>query len=279
MFLPIFIFIKILKFIFKKSFFLSYPYNSSLSIEAKNTFKNLVKMKKIKGFFTRKILGYDLFVSQIIPSDEFSETKGSIGLGIDKNKKQSEIMAFGEYIERFESHITGYKKTKMLYKKYSINKKKFINPKKFDRYSLFNKDDEILWQKGEDFINKKNIFLPASLCFAIFEEDDRESMPYIMPINSNGCAAYTNKEEAIKRAICELVERDIFLCYWHSKTSPKIIDPKTFPKNKEFQVLLISDILFKYVKEEGSSLIMVTHDPKLANKAKRKIKIKDGKIK
>ena len=42
---------------------------------------------------------------------------------------------------------------------------------------------------------------------------------------------------------------------------------------------MISDILFKYVKEEGSSLIMVTHDQKLANKAKRKIKIKDGKIK
>ncbi len=34
--------------------------------------------------------------------------------------------------------------------------------------------------------------------------------------------------------------------------------------------IMISDILFKYVKEEGSSLIMVTHDPKLANKAKRK---------
>ena len=43
--------------------------------------------------------------------------------------------------------------------------------------------------------------------------------------------------------------------------------------------IMISDILFKYVKEEGSSLIIVTHDPKLANKAKRKIKIKDGKIK
>ena len=42
--------------------------------------------------------------------------------------------------------------------------------------------------------------------------------------------------------------------------------------------VMISDILFNYVKEEGSSLIMVTHDPKLANKAKRKIKIKDGKI-
>ena len=43
--------------------------------------------------------------------------------------------------------------------------------------------------------------------------------------------------------------------------------------------IMIRNILFKYVKEEGSSLIMVTHDPKLADKAKRKIKIKDGKIK
>ena len=43
--------------------------------------------------------------------------------------------------------------------------------------------------------------------------------------------------------------------------------------------IMISKILFQYVKEEGSSLIMVTHDTKLANKAKRKVRIKDGKIK
>ena len=42
---------------------------------------------------------------------------------------------------------------------------------------------------------------------------------------------------------------------------------------------MISKILFRYVKEESSSLIMVTHDLKLANRASRKIKIKDGKIK
>ena len=42
--------------------------------------------------------------------------------------------------------------------------------------------------------------------------------------------------------------------------------------------LMISKILFKYVAEEGSSLIMVTHDHKLANKSKRKIEIIDGKI-
>jgi putative ABC transport system ATP-binding protein len=41
---------------------------------------------------------------------------------------------------------------------------------------------------------------------------------------------------------------------------------------------MITDILFNFAKEEGSSLIIVTHDLKLANQAKRKIKIKDGKI-
>ena len=42
--------------------------------------------------------------------------------------------------------------------------------------------------------------------------------------------------------------------------------------------LMISKILFNYAREEGSSLIIVTHDTKLANKTDRKIKIKDGKI-
>ena len=41
---------------------------------------------------------------------------------------------------------------------------------------------------------------------------------------------------------------------------------------------MIADILFNFAKEEGSSLIIVTHDSRLANRAKRKIKIKDGKI-
>ncbi len=41
---------------------------------------------------------------------------------------------------------------------------------------------------------------------------------------------------------------------------------------------LISKILFDYVNEEQASLIVATHDDKLASLAKRKIKIKDGRI-
>ena len=41
---------------------------------------------------------------------------------------------------------------------------------------------------------------------------------------------------------------------------------------------LISKILFDYVNEEKASLIVATHDDKLASQAKRKIKIKDGRI-
>ena len=41
---------------------------------------------------------------------------------------------------------------------------------------------------------------------------------------------------------------------------------------------LISKILFDYVNEEKASLIVATHDDKLASQTKRKIKIKDGRI-
>ena len=41
---------------------------------------------------------------------------------------------------------------------------------------------------------------------------------------------------------------------------------------------LISKILFDYVNDEKASLIVATHDDKLASQAKRKIKIKDGRI-
>ena len=41
---------------------------------------------------------------------------------------------------------------------------------------------------------------------------------------------------------------------------------------------LITKILFDYVNEEQASLIVATHDDKLASQAKRKIKIKDGNI-
>ena len=41
----------------------------------------------------------------------------------------------------------------------------------------------------------------------------------------------------------------------------------------------ILDLLQLLNEEHGKTIVMVTHDPKLAKKAKRKIKIKDGKIK
>ena len=41
---------------------------------------------------------------------------------------------------------------------------------------------------------------------------------------------------------------------------------------------LISSILFESVKDSGSSLILVTHDTKIANKAHKKIEINMGKL-
>ena len=41
---------------------------------------------------------------------------------------------------------------------------------------------------------------------------------------------------------------------------------------------MISDMLINYVREENSSLVLVTHDDNLASRAQRKIKITDGKV-
>ena len=41
---------------------------------------------------------------------------------------------------------------------------------------------------------------------------------------------------------------------------------------------MVSDMLFEYVNQETASLILVTHDQKLANKTKKIIHINDGQI-
>jgi len=43
-------------------------------------------------------------------------------------------------------------------------------------------------------------------------------------------------------------------------------------------IIIIEFFLFDIVKDSGSSLILVTHDTKIANKAHKKIEINDGKI-
>ena len=87
------------------------------------------------------------------------------------------------------------------------------------------------------------------------------------------------KGDLVIEAVIEKLEIKASLFNTLLDQNPDIIlaDEPTGNLDSENSVM-ISNILFKYVKEEGSSLIMVTHDPKLANKAKRKIKIKDGKI-
>ena len=105
---------------------------------------------------------------------------------------------------------------------------------------------------------------PNALKFAedILSEVNLEHRLHHYPAQMSGGE---QQRTALARAVC--IQPDILLA-----------DEPTGNLDTE-NSLMISDILFKYVKEEGSSLIMVTHDPKLADKSKRKINIKDGKIK
>ena len=158
---------------------------------------------------------------------------------------------------------------------------------------LFKNKDTKFFSEGEkDQVRRKNVSI-------IFQDnnlltDFTALENVVMPLIIKGEKTKNSKKKAIKL----LKEVKIFNRLHHfpnelsggeqqrvaiaraliSETDLILADEPTGNLDTENSIM-ISDILFKYVKEEGSSLIMVTHDPKLANKAKRKIKIKDGKIK
>ena len=147
--------------------------------------------------------------------------------------------------------------------------------------------------------SKKNDLIRAKKIGIIYQQDNLlPDFNALENIYLAGLAAGTNRDLAISKA--KLLLKKVGLSnrshHYPSELSggekqrisiaraiindPQIVlaDEPTGSLDTENSTV-IANILFKYVKEEGSSLIMVTHDLKLADKAKRKIKIKDGKIK
>ena len=157
---------------------------------------------------------------------------------------------------------------------------------------LNNKDTKNFSEAEKDFVRRKNISI-------IFQDNNLLSdftalENVLMPLIIKG----EKRNLSIKKAEKYLKNVKIFNRANHfpnelsggeqqrvaiaraliSETDLILADEPTGNLDTE-NTIMIANLLFKYVSEEDSSLIMVTHDPKLADKAKRKIKIKDGKIK
>lgn len=95
----------------------------------------------------------------------------------------------------------------------------------------FNKLLPLNWCYGEKIINNEKILVPIDLVYYGFKEKNVISYG-----DSSGVAAYTNYDEAEKRAILELVERDAIMRNWYSQKPLKLIDYKILPTHLKRRV-------------------------------------------
>jgi thiazole/oxazole-forming peptide maturase SagD family component len=89
----------------------------------------------------------------------------------------------------------------------------------------FNTLNEVIrnWVLGIDWFSQKPIWLPSQLVFLSRKsvgEDELSDKIIISPITSNGIAVGISLEDAIFKAILELVERDTFLTAWLNQKPP-----------------------------------------------------------
>lgn len=93
------------------------------------------------------------------------------------------------------------------------------------RLEKFDEESEIEWVKGKDWQNRE-VFVPIDLVFYPIENLDRK---LIVNTCSSGFAAYTNVNEAVKRGVLELVERDAMMRHWYEGESPRKLDYQILP--------------------------------------------------
>lgn len=88
----------------------------------------------------------------------------------------------------------------------------------------FTKDLAIDWTKGTNY-NGAAIYVPSDMVY--YGQKSSENRIYFG--NSSGTAAHFNYDEAKKRAVIELIERDALMLNWYYQESPNVIDEKILP--------------------------------------------------
>ena len=88
----------------------------------------------------------------------------------------------------------------------------------------FTEDLIIDWTLGTNYDGAK-IFVPSDLVYYGQKEDENR----IYFGNSSGIAAHFDFDEAKKRAVVELIERDALMTNWFAQESPYVLDIKLLP--------------------------------------------------
>ena len=99
--------------------------------------------------------------------------------------------------------------------------------KKFSMFRVSSKS-RIGWIKGNSLIHGGEILAPSQLVYLTYRKNHKKE-PSIRLSISTGAAAHTDKEEALYKGVCEVVERDAFMIHYLNKLSPPILDLENAP--------------------------------------------------
>ncbi len=118
-------------------------------------------------------------------------------------------------------------------------------------FGRFTRDSRVLWLRGWSIRDHRPAWLPAEL---VLLGDAVSGGPRIGYATSNGTACAESTDEALVRALCELLERDAFMIIWANRLSLPLIDVSTDKRLRELERSLFAPSGLRYSAVDMSSV-------------------------
>lgn len=132
--------------------------------------------------------------------------------GKGTTKAEARVTAIMECIERTAALWNLNSVIKASESKLEEDGSEFWSPDRFTEMSNYSNTKEIYWSKGTNLTNGNEILVPAELVFSGMRPNNSQFEWVFSASTSNGLAASTSVEDAISRALAELIERDTVSC-------------------------------------------------------------------
>lgn len=231
---------------------------------SQDVFKVLEKNKKnlldpTFGIITEEYRG----LSEATPIIAFVGKKGERlfdAYGRDDTYNKSYYTGILEALERYHGagskFVEKFRFSEIQLKKFKIP---FVSFEAFCHYTDINYNNNYFefpkynerhytdWVISYSLMNNEDILIPLQIAYYSSELVDLNSSKRYIAESSNGVAIGSNWIEASIAGILEIIERDSFLVYWYTKSSPrKVIDPENID-DENIQLLLsyLNNIQYK----------------------------------
>ncbi len=184
---------------------------------------------------------------------ELESHVNDVSFGLSVSSQEASIKAMAEGLERHASslmHVDARKKAESL-------DAKFFDPRIATPFSSkqvatlrlqpFEPSKEWEWVIGEKWLSKEKVYVPVDHVF--YPINSRLDRLLCYRANSSGVAAHFDIEEAKRRALYELIERDAISVTWHSQRQVMEIPSECLGPYAQTRT--------KYWKEKGWKLMFL----------------------